>query len=158
MTTGHPSGEIDAALDKAAPIIGRIEALKHELEMVLDERRAIALDDLALIGRALHAGTPFLKLRRSAYPQSEQLWVSSLLSERGTPVGYLPRCPRRRWRGRLAVSPPPRAFPMWAGELAAVRFRRHSVASAGISFARAGAYNSRPDTDNLGMLTWRAAN
>lgn len=103
MTTGQPSGEIDAALDKAAPIIGRIEALKHELEMVLDERRAIALDDLALIGRALHARTPFLKLRRSAYPQSEQLWVSSLLSERGTPVGYLPRYPRRRWRGRLAV-------------------------------------------------------
>lgn len=27
-----------------------------------------------------------------------------------------------------------------------------------ISFARAGAYNSRPDTDNLRMLTWRAAN
>lgn len=47
---------------------------------------------------------------------------------------------------------------MWVGEIVAVRGRCHRAASAEISFARAGAYNSRPDTDNLGMLTWRAAN
>ncbi|WP_218834706.1 hypothetical protein [Burkholderia ubonensis] len=68
---GYLSGEIDAELDKAAPNNGRIEALKHELEMVLDERRAIALDDLALIDRALYVRAPFLKLLRGAYSQSE---------------------------------------------------------------------------------------
>ncbi|MDB0572398.1 hypothetical protein LBW59_16680 [Ralstonia solanacearum] len=44
----------------AAPIIGRIEALKRELEMAPGERRAIALDDPALIDRAPHGRAPVL--------------------------------------------------------------------------------------------------
>lgn len=63
---GYLSREIDAELEKAAPNIGRSEALKHELEIVLDERRSITPDDAALIDRALYVRAPFLKLLRCA--------------------------------------------------------------------------------------------
>lgn len=36
---GYLNSEIDAEQDKAEPNAGRIEALEHELEIVVDERR-----------------------------------------------------------------------------------------------------------------------
>lgn len=69
---GYLHSEIDAEQDKAEPNIGRIEALTHELETVLDERRAITPDDTGLINRALYVRAPFLKLLRNAYLRPEQ--------------------------------------------------------------------------------------
>ncbi|AUS41346.1 hypothetical protein CYD94_03325 [Ralstonia solanacearum] len=63
---GYLNGEIDVEQDKAEPNAGRIEALVHELEIVLDERRSITPDDTALIDRALYVRAPFLKLLRRA--------------------------------------------------------------------------------------------
>ncbi len=58
---GYLNSEIDAEQDKAEPNAGRIEALEHEMEIVIDERRAITPDNLGLINRALYVYAPLLK-------------------------------------------------------------------------------------------------
>ncbi len=59
---GYLNSEIDTEDDKPEPNAGRIEALEHELEIVVDERRAITPDNIALINRALYVYAPHLKL------------------------------------------------------------------------------------------------
>jgi|GEM_PF-1663614 len=59
---GYLHSEIDNERAKAAPNVGRIEALEHEIDIVLDERRAMTPDNLALINRALYVRAPLLKL------------------------------------------------------------------------------------------------
>jgi hypothetical protein len=58
---GYLSSEIEAEQDKPEPNGGRIAALEHELEIVVDERRAITPDNLSLINRALYVYAPRLK-------------------------------------------------------------------------------------------------
>ncbi|WP_017160626.1 hypothetical protein, partial [Xanthomonas phaseoli] len=58
---GYLNSEIDAEQDKAEPNAGRIEALEHELDIVVDERRAMTPDNLGLINRALYVYAPLLK-------------------------------------------------------------------------------------------------
>ncbi|UKB85835.1 hypothetical protein LF887_09495 [Chryseobacterium sp. MEBOG06] len=59
---GYLTSEIFAEEDKAEPNTGRIEALEHEREIVVDERHAITPDNIALINRALYVYAPRLKL------------------------------------------------------------------------------------------------
>lgn len=58
---GYLNSEIGAEEDRGEPNLGRIEALGHELEILVDERRAITPDNLDLINRALYVYAPLLK-------------------------------------------------------------------------------------------------
>lgn len=50
--------------DKPKPNVGRINALQHECDSVVSERRAITPDNYDLINRAIYIYAPHLKLMR----------------------------------------------------------------------------------------------
>lgn len=58
---GYLSGAVDAERDRPDPNVGRIEALEHELDIVLGERRALTPDNIDLINRSLYVYAPLLR-------------------------------------------------------------------------------------------------
>jgi hypothetical protein len=58
---GYLSSEINIELGKSEPNLGRIEALKRELDIVWSERRLLTPDNTNIINRALYVYAPLLK-------------------------------------------------------------------------------------------------
>lgn len=58
---GYLNSEIDTEQGKSAPNTGRVDALEHELDIVLGERRMLTPDNLNIINRALYVYAPLLK-------------------------------------------------------------------------------------------------
>lgn len=58
---GYLNSEIDAEQDKSTPNTGRVDALTHELDIVLGERRLLTPGNLNIINRAIYVYAPLLK-------------------------------------------------------------------------------------------------
>jgi len=58
---GYLNSEIDTEQDRPEPNTGRVDALEHELGIVLGERRLLTPDNLNIINRALYVYAPLLK-------------------------------------------------------------------------------------------------
>lgn len=58
---GYLNSEIDTEQDRSVPNADRVQALEHELHIVLGERRLLTPSNLDIINRALYVYAPLLK-------------------------------------------------------------------------------------------------